>query len=315
MSSNIPETKLLQEIEQRAVEMARGAGTILSQHFGRPIAVEYKDKKQSDPVSIADRESQEFLMREIARWFPTHDTLGEEDDKSRDSESQPVPDYIWVLDPLDGTKNFLAGIPTYASSIGILYRGQPVVGAIFLPWPGSAEGVVIHARRGGGAFLDDQPLSSLNLDEPRGNLLAALPQWAWRSFKTDKAIRGKTGEIRVTGSLAYEMALVATGTFQYMITTGPMLWDVAAGAVIVHEVGGATAIASRRRRLAGFQTIEWSVLDRFVSNWEPGQITKKELRNWSTPLLCGSQGVVSALTRHLRFGTIWSPRFGRHHQS
>ena len=291
--------------------MARGTGDILAHHFGKSISVEYKDKNQSDPVSAADHESQEFLVGEIKRSFPDHDTLGEEDDKTKDAEGDKLPDFVWVLDPLDGTKNFLAGVPVYASSIGVLYRGRPVAGAIFLPWPGAANGIVIHARQGGGAYINDDPLPQLEQAEPVANRLAALPGWAWRSFKVKKEMQGKVGEIRVTGSLAYEMALVATGTLQYMVTTGPMLWDVAAGVAIIREVGGTAATARTHTRFGGFQSVEWTKLDSFVADWKPNEVSKKDLRKWSTPMLCGSTGVVEALARNLDFGTRWKPRLGR----
>ncbi|MBM3945384.1 MAG: inositol monophosphatase [SAR202 cluster bacterium] len=308
MTHASPDPHLLERIEAGAVEMARGAGDILARHFGKTISVEYKDKKQSDPVSEADHETQAFLVGEIARLFPDHDTVGEEDDKAKDTAAGALPDFVWVLDPLDGTKNFLAGVPTYASSIGILYRGKPVAGAIFVPWP-TGGGIVLHAREGHPACVDAQPLPLLDRPEPRGNALAALPAAAWRNFKVKKALHGKTGEVRVTGSLAYEMALVAYGRLQYMVTTGPMLWDVAAGAAIVAGAGGASAVARKRTLVAGLQTAQWTLLDSFVPDWN--HATKKDLREWSHPMVSGSKGVVNALMQNLTFGARWKPRLGR----
>ena len=140
---------LAKEIEARAVEMARGAGKILQSRFSGPLEVEYKDdKKEQDPVTSADKESQAYLSEYIASHFPDHGIVGEEG--SQEDES-PAPEFLWILDPLDGTTNFLNGLPIYAVSIGVLHRGNPVAGALFIPWPGKKDGVVLHARKGGGA--------------------------------------------------------------------------------------------------------------------------------------------------------------------
>ncbi|HCH10345.1 MAG TPA: inositol monophosphatase, partial [Dehalococcoidia bacterium] len=69
------------------------------------------------------------------------------------------PDFLWVLDPLDGTKNFLHGLPVYACSVGVLYKGAPVAGAVFVPWPVEGGGIVFHAHKGGGAFADSEMIS------------------------------------------------------------------------------------------------------------------------------------------------------------
>ena len=116
----------LQEIEAASITMAWGAGRILSEQFGKQLSIEYKDKNQLDPVTSADKATQEFLVREITRLFPAHGILGEEGSDETDPAG-PAPDFLWVLDPLDGTTNFLNGLPVYASSIGILHRGRPVV--------------------------------------------------------------------------------------------------------------------------------------------------------------------------------------------
>ena len=128
---------LARELEETAVLLARGAGEILSAYFGVQILVEYKDEHQRDPVTEVDKKAQEYLVKEITERFPDHGILGEED--ADDSES-PAPDFLWVLDPLDGTTNFLNGLPVYACSVGLLYRGRPLVGALYLPWPKPAGG-------------------------------------------------------------------------------------------------------------------------------------------------------------------------------
>ena len=155
------------EIEAAAVEFARGAGDLLASHFGRALSVEYKDKAQQDPVTAADKETQAYLVDQISRRFPDHGVLGEEDDASLDGERSAA-DFLWVLDPLDGTTNFMNGLPVYASSIGVLYRGRPLAGAVYIPWPSAnASGVVVHCHVGGGAFADGEPVSVYQTEKPR----------------------------------------------------------------------------------------------------------------------------------------------------
>ncbi|MQG83485.1 MAG: hypothetical protein FI702_09250, partial [SAR202 cluster bacterium] len=158
--------KLLIDIEQHAVKIARQGGVILGKYFGQKIKVEYKDKRESDPVSQADRETQDYLYKAIEARFPDHGILGEEDDKEKQEDTSPAPDFLWVLDPLDGTKNFLHGLPVYACSVGVLYKGAPVAGAVFVPWPAEGGGIVFHAHKGGGAFADSELISVHEADEP-----------------------------------------------------------------------------------------------------------------------------------------------------
>ena len=198
---------LVMEIEARAVEMARGAGRILQGGFGRPLEVEYKDdKKEQDPVTSVDKESQAYLSESIARRFPGHGIVGEED--SREDEA-PVPEFLWILDPLDGTTNFLNGLPIYAVSIGVLHRGNPIAGALFIPWSGENDGAVLHARKGGGAWMDEEAISIPGSETIKANRLTGLPASFGAGFRLRKDLRRRVGEVRVTGSIAYELALTA----------------------------------------------------------------------------------------------------------
>ena len=218
------EDRLLAEIEARAVELARGGGRVLSGYFGGSLNIEYKDDNQRDPVTEADHKTQDFLTKGIQESFPEHDILGEEDDENAQDPDAAAGDFLWVLDPLDGTKNFLHGLPVYACSVGVLYRGEPVVGAVYTPWPEEGGGVVHHARRGGGAFTNGTPISAVRLDGPQANQLITVPGMFDRLYRFDAPMQGKTGDPRVTGSIAYELIMVARGVTQYMYTSNPHLW-------------------------------------------------------------------------------------------
>ena len=122
----------LQELEQHAIALARGAGQILLEHFQKALEVEYKSTdKEHDPVTEADRRVEAYLKEKIERYLPSHGIVGEEGT----GEGTETTEFTWVIDPLDGTTNFLNGLPIFASSIALLHRGEPIAAAVYLPWP------------------------------------------------------------------------------------------------------------------------------------------------------------------------------------
>ena len=282
---------------------ARELAAIYDRPLKDPIqAVDYPNEGTRLPVTIADKESQQYIAKGISDHFPDHGILAEEDEEDEQRDDSPAPDFLWVVDPLDGTKNFLSGLPIYACSVGVMYQGAPIAGAVFVPWPGEkSSGVVLHARKGGGACVDGEPTSVFLSDEPKGNSLVTLPGFLGAAYRFQKAMRGKVGEVRVTGSIAYELALVARGVTQYSVTTAPHLWDVAAGVMLVLEAGGLVMRGQRRRGLRGlFMTTRWEPIEALVPSWQSGVTTMKELRRWSAPLALGSPGVVRYVTANLR---------------
>ena len=286
--------KQAREIEAVAAQLARGAGEILAGQFGRPMAVEYKGKGQQDPVTSADRASQEYLVAEISRRFPGHGILAEESagESAVKSEEAP-PDFLWVLDPLDGTTNFLNGLPVYAVSIGVLYRGWPLAGAIYVPWPKPGGGLVLHCRRGGGCFADGAPVKVFESEAPIAGRLVSLPGSFAHTTRFSRKLRAPAGEMRTTGSIAYELAMTACGVFQYAIIGGPRIWDMAAGALAVLEANGAVMA-----RLPGEK--RWRQLESLVPAWGVNTPTLKELRGWVAPLVAGNRQVAPLIAHNLR---------------
>ena len=199
--------------------MAHRAGQTLMGYFGSSLDVEYKDERETDPVTNVDREVQGDLVRAISEAYPEHGIVGEEDE---DVGGEPAPDYVWVLDPLDGTKNFMNGLPIFASSIGVLYLGAPVAGAVYTPWPGETEGVVLHARKGGGAHAGGERIILADAHEPVPSRLTTLPESFRRAYRFDAPMKGRTGELRITGSTVYELAMAARGVVQYSFSGAPI---------------------------------------------------------------------------------------------
>ena len=140
---NIPDEPTLREMEDASIRLARGAGEVLLRYQPGGTQVNFKGKGQTDPVTEADLRVEEYLRERISREFPSHKILAEESDQPSGMEDT---DFIWALDPVDGTANFAAGVPFFAVSIGLLYRGVPVVGSLFLPHTFAGHGV-FHAPR------------------------------------------------------------------------------------------------------------------------------------------------------------------------
>lgn len=287
--------QLAQEIEQAAVDMARGAGAILAGCFRQQISIEYKDKNQLDPVTSADKDTQKYLEGEITKRFPDHAILGEETSGEAESDD-PAPDFLWVLDPLDGTTNFLNGLPVYASSIGVLYRGRPLAGAVYLPWPSSNGGMVLHCHRGGGCFADGEPVSVFETEKPVGNRLVGLPGHFLHTTKFDRNLKGNLGEPRTTGSIAYELAMTAIGSMQYTVFGAPRMWDMLGGAIAVQEANGTVMTRFKGEK-------EWHPLDSLVPSWDEKPPSLKELRKWVAPLVAGNQHLAPLIAHNMR------PRF------
>ena len=304
----------LRDIERHAARIAREAGELLRFHFERALNVQYKDDRQSDPVTNADFACQRLLQEEISRRFPEHGILGEEDNAAERerADSQPAPDFVWVLDPLDGTRNFMSGLPLYASSIGVLYRGAPVAAAVYMPWPNDDRGIVMHARRGGGTRIDGESVPVLNATAPEGNRLITLPGGFGALFGVRRPLRRRAGELRMTGSIAYELAMVAKGVTQYTITTAPFLWDAAGGSLLVMEAGGIVLQGGERKLLGRLPAgMSWRPLESFVPSWNSGTTTMKELREWRAPLLLGSPNVARFVAGNLQSKTNIRRRIGR----
>ncbi|MCH8207066.1 MAG: inositol monophosphatase [Chloroflexi bacterium] len=277
-----------------ATEAARCAGSVIIQRFHTQKEVRYKGR--GNLVTDVDLAAEKAALQVLTREYPDFCILSE--------ESEPVTTgspYTWVLDPLDGTRNFMSGLPVYACSIGVLHQGAPIAGAVFLPWPNAGAGVVLHAHKGGGAFKDGERITVATFTEPQSNAIVGLPASFGAGYRFQKAMWGKTGEPRVTGSIAYELAMTAMGVLQYSITTAPRLWDVAAGVVLVEEAGGLVMRPHRTQKFGGLmERTRWEPAESLVPSWQSGHTTLKDLRRWSAPLVLGSPDVVRHVTSNLR---------------
>ena len=276
-----------EKMESFAVGITRRAGGILLEQFRKPLVIEYKSKDNTNPVTDADRRSEEYLREAILKEYPDHGVLAEEGSQV-DSQSS---DFIWVLDPLDGTVNYLNGLPVFGVSVGVLYRGEPVLGCIFTPSPTRSDGSVYHARRGNGAFRDGEAIGVYESASPQRGKITVFP-WSFAAlYNQKKGLKGRIGELRSPGSVAYELAMTASGVIQYAIFTSPWVWDVAGGITLVSEAGGVALYRQKGDKswdaFRGFTTAEGAVPD------------GEGLKEWRASWVFGGREMARYVTEHL----------------
>ena len=275
----------LKEIESKAIEIASNAGELLLQYFDKPLSVDYKSANGRNPVTDADHAADELIRKEISKYFPSHTTVTEETENT----SNEIGQFTWVVDPLDGTTNFLHGLPIFASMLCLLLNGIPVVSAVYLPKIGSAKGTIYHASHGGGTFENNIPVRLDNSEQ--GRLMASVPGYFLRMFNYHKSLRGKLGDIRSLGSAGFELVMTAKGTTDYMVSSGPRVWDIAPGLLLILEAGGAALVRNKNTR-------NWENFESFCSspNIDP---SPEELRDWKETLILGKPYAVEKIASGL----------------
>jgi myo-inositol-1(or 4)-monophosphatase len=289
----------LAEIELFAVDVVNAAGKLVYGRFDGELDVESKDGNGANPVTDVDRASQALIAEMVEKRFPEHMVLGEEDAP----ENEPVArDFIWCVDPIDGTTNYVNGHPIFAVSVAVLYRGDPVVAAVWIPWPTEGGNEVLHARTGSGAWIGDRKLSVKKPDagepsRPKRGWLSTIPGSLRYMFKVKRGMRGNFGEPRTTGSAVYELAMVARGVLQYAVTGAVFSWDLAAGTLLVKEAGGIVLTpAGPDDQVAG----DWAMLDSFSPGFENTEETSKAIRARRRVVLVGAPEVVWFVAEHLQ---------------
>ncbi len=282
-TASFPDDAALRAVEAAAREFIGEASRIVLERYGGLLEIDYKGGGKSDPVTEVDRAVEAYLTGAVAARFPDHAVLGEEG-----QDPQGEPEWEWIVDPVDGTLNFINRLPLFAISIGVLHRRRPVVGVIAFP----VAGEILHARRGGGAFRNGEPIRVGGAPEPHPSILAGLPTAFALQFKFGRPIRRRFGEPRSFGSIAYEMGQVAGGVLHYAVFRGPKIWDVAGGVTIVREAGGEALRYSRSRR-------GWFPLDRFIAPPPAAADKPRALRAWDGPVLVGARPIIDAVAPHL----------------
>lgn len=210
-----------------ATDAAYLAGRRTLAYFNTGVAVEIK--ADDTPVTRADRESEELIRARIARYFPTHEIVGEEGGTTRGD-----PRYRWIIDPIDGTKTFIHGVPFYGVMIGVEIDGAPSVGAVYMP----ALDEMLCAATGLGCLWNGRKSGVSPIDKlSDAVLLTTNVSTCMARSDTFEKLAAATKFNRTWGD-CYGYALVATGRAEIMLDPAMNPWDCAAIFPIIHEAGG-----------------------------------------------------------------------------
>jgi myo-inositol-1(or 4)-monophosphatase len=209
-----------------------GAGEIIMDYYSQDL--EMKMKSEIDPVTIADMETEQYIVDEIVKKFPDHSILAEER-----PEIEKESDYLWVIDPLDGTTNYAHHFPLFCVSIALHHKGKPLVGAIYEP----VRDELFYAEKDRGATLNDEPIKVSDNDRMKRAFLSTGFAYDVHSARDDnvdnfRAFLKTSLAIRRGGSAALDLAYVACGRFDGFWEMKLHPWDTAAGILIVSEAGG-----------------------------------------------------------------------------
>ncbi len=218
-----------------AIKAATRAGKIINRYLGDLEALKIHEKGMNDFVTLVDQAAEQDIIETIQRAYPRHSILGEETGYHPGTD-----EFVWVIDPLDGTLNYLHGFPHFAVSIAVKYREQMEYGVVYDPLSQD----LYTATRGGGAQLNDRRIRVSKHNRLEGTLIgSSFPfnereKYVDQHFHTFKEVFIRCADVRRTGSAALNLAYVAAGKLDGFWESGLKEWDLAAGALLVREAGG-----------------------------------------------------------------------------
>lgn len=242
--------KEIRELMDFLQDVGYESGEILLKFQKNKHALSIKDKGMEGIASDADEASEKFIIAEIMKKYPTHSVLAEEDYSKCAKKTYDLAkksDFCWVIDPLDGTNNFVNGIPIFAVSICLLHQGDPLVGIVYNPLSGES----FLAGKGEGAYLTDFRINPLkkyelkvgkNSKEMRECIFSPAPVYHLknrfeRQLSTFKKNITGARAVRRLGSAALELCYVACGNFDGYWEQDLKPWDVAAALLVCNEAG------------------------------------------------------------------------------
>jgi myo-inositol-1(or 4)-monophosphatase len=226
------------------IRAARRAGDLIMRNMNRLHQLEVRSKDVNDFVTEVDLRAEAEIIDTIRATFPDHGFLAEEsgrtDSKYGNKNSAGDDEFIWIIDPLDGTTNFIHGFPQFAVSIGLKKRGQMECGVIYDPM----RQELFTAARGDGAKLDDRRIRVTKQLTLEGALIGtgfpyrANMQWLDAYMGMFKVLTQQAAGLRRAGSAALDLAYVAAGRMDGFWELGLSPWDTAAGMLLIVEAGG-----------------------------------------------------------------------------
>ena len=216
-----------------AVRAARAAGNVILRYMNRIDGLTVVEKQRMDFASEVDKLAESEIVKELRRAYPDHAIVGEE------GSAIGRGPLTWVIDPLDGTHNYLRGIPHFSVSIAMLDKGVPIYGVVFDP----LRNELFTASKGDGAYLNDRRIRVSKRENLGGAMIATGFPYRQRThldaqLAMTRALLGQAEDIRRSGSAALDLAYTAAGRYDGYFEIGLKPWDLAAGVLLVHEAGG-----------------------------------------------------------------------------
>lgn len=217
-----------------AIQAALAAGDLIVKAMKRLDTIKVSEKHPNDFVTDIDEKAEQKIVTLIKKAYPSHGILAEEGGEEQGDE------YIWIIDPIDGTRNFIHGFPHFAVSIGVTYKGRVEHGVIYDP----VRQELFVASRGKGAKLNDRRIRVSNQKQLETSLLGT--GFAYRHKDREAALPRQIyevtlpacGDIRRAGAATLDLAYVACGRLDGFWEMGLKRWDIAAGLLLVKEAGG-----------------------------------------------------------------------------
>jgi len=209
------------------------AGRILEEKRGDKLVVQEK-KGAGNVVTESDIKAEKEIIRILLSQFPDHGVLAEE----IKSEGAPKNDYVWIIDPLDGSKNYSKGLPIYSISVALFHMGKPITGVIFAP---NLRQLFVANNQG--VFLNGKPLTVTKTDQLGKALLAsgypyAVKQDSLHCIEVENSVIQTEAQVDNLGSSVLHLAYVSAGIFDGKFHAGLRAWDVAAASLMIEQAGG-----------------------------------------------------------------------------
>ncbi len=217
-----------------AVKAAKLAGEVILGNLGKISKKDIDLKQTSDFVTYVDKESEAVIIRTIKEQFPGHHIFAEESTKDTETEG-----YRWIIDPLDGTTNFIHSYPVFCVSIALQYKREIIAGVVYDP----LRDELFTAERGSGAFLNGNRIRVSAVHDTKDSLITTGFPFKKKNMidpylKLFKNVLFRVSDLRRAGSAALDLASVACGRCEAFFEIGLSPWDIAAGSLLIQEAGG-----------------------------------------------------------------------------
>ena len=228
----------LLEVKDAALSFMKPAKAEVLKWYRGQFSVDLKEDQS--PVTIADRNAEEILRKKISKYFPDHGIIGEEF-----GSVKPDAEWVWTIDPVDGTRSFVQGLPLFASLISLLHKGELVIGIIELP----ALGETAWAVKGKGAFSNGSPLKVSPQSRMKGAFVAVADHYCFRSEKCTSLYNSLNKEAAIVRTYpdAFGHLMAIRGVVDVMVDPLAKIWDYAPCKILVQEAGGRFANFSGNR--------------------------------------------------------------------